>query len=313
MRQAWLFVHFREKKTPDGEQVHFAVSGDGLRWQALNGGRPVLWSYRGDLGVRDMCVLRCHDGLFRLFATDLSLAYGMPGKYQGSWDNVARRGSDCLMCWESADLVHWGKQGELRFPGTGFGCMWAPDCVKNDESGEYLLSWSSTRRGEGKPHDVWYSLTRDFREWSAPRVLLEGPAIDSAMVQEGGVWYLFVKGGTNPAGVTMLRGESFTGPFLPLQGGVRGLPEAEAAWYEAPAVYRLPDGRWVLMLDYYGVPGKGQGYVPFLAGTLADGRFTRAQEGFSFPYGFKHGTVMPITPEEFGRLLAVGEWPEEGG
>ena len=28
--QAYLFVHFREKTTPDGEQVYFGVSKDGL-------------------------------------------------------------------------------------------------------------------------------------------------------------------------------------------------------------------------------------------------------------------------------------------
>ena len=28
---------------------------------------------------------------------------------------------------------------------------------------------------------------------------------------------------------------------------------------------KLADGRWSLYLDYFGVPGAGQGYVPFLA------------------------------------------------
>ena len=29
----YLFVHFREKTTPDGEQVYFALSRDGFRWE----------------------------------------------------------------------------------------------------------------------------------------------------------------------------------------------------------------------------------------------------------------------------------------
>lgn len=37
---AYLFVHFQEKKTPDGEQARFAVSKDGYHWEALNGGQP---------------------------------------------------------------------------------------------------------------------------------------------------------------------------------------------------------------------------------------------------------------------------------
>jgi len=50
----YLSVHFREKLTVDGEQVHFAVSEDGFHWEMLNGGKPVLWSKKGTGGVRDI-------------------------------------------------------------------------------------------------------------------------------------------------------------------------------------------------------------------------------------------------------------------
>ena len=44
MAQAYLFVHFREKTTPDGEQVYFDISRDGFHWEAVNDGVPgVLW------------------------------------------------------------------------------------------------------------------------------------------------------------------------------------------------------------------------------------------------------------------------------
>ena len=55
---AYLFVHFQEKKTPDGEQARFAVSKDGYHWEALNGGQPVLWSYQGEKGGRDFAIVR---------------------------------------------------------------------------------------------------------------------------------------------------------------------------------------------------------------------------------------------------------------
>ena len=35
MAQAYLFVHFREKTTPDGEQVYFGISRDGFHWDCL--------------------------------------------------------------------------------------------------------------------------------------------------------------------------------------------------------------------------------------------------------------------------------------
>jgi hypothetical protein len=65
---------------------------------------------------------------------------------------------------------------------------------------------------------------------------------------------------------------------------------------------RLENGLWCLFLDFYGVPGEGQGYVPFLADSLAGGRFVRADAAFSFPYGYKHGTVIPISLEEYNRI-----------
>lgn len=79
----YLFVHFRETTTPDGEQVYFALSRDGFHWEALNEGQPVLWAYYGDHGVRDMTITRDRaTGKFHIFATDLSLSYGMRGKYK---------------------------------------------------------------------------------------------------------------------------------------------------------------------------------------------------------------------------------------
>ena len=58
----------------------------------------------------------------------------------------------------------------------------------------------------------------------------------------------------------------------------------EEGKYEAATAVKLEDGRWCLFLDYYGVPGAGQGYVPFVADSLASGNFVRSDAAFSFPY-----------------------------
>ena len=49
---------------------------------------------------------------------------------------------------------------------------------------------------------------------------------------------------------------------------------------------------------------QGKWYVPFVASSLADADFVRSDGEFSFPYGFKHGTILPITPEEYERMKA---------
>ena len=53
----YLFVHFIGEQE-NGEQIYFAVSEDGLHWQDLNGGQPVLISDIGEAGVRDPFIVR---------------------------------------------------------------------------------------------------------------------------------------------------------------------------------------------------------------------------------------------------------------
>ena len=53
-----------------------------------------------------------------------------------------------------------------------------------------------------------------------------------------------------------------------------------------------------VFLDHY---ARGAGYKPFVTHDLAAGKFEPAQ-GFTFPYKFRHGSVMPLTARELARL-----------
>ena len=76
-----------------------------------------------------------------------------------------------------------------------------------------------------------------------------------------------------------------------------------AGSYEAPTTIVLPDGRWCLMIDFFGCEKAKMGYVPFVSSKPGDSNFTMAKESFSFPYGFKHGGTVEITEEEYDRLV----------
>ena len=304
----YLFVHFRETTTPDGEQVYFALSRDGFHWEALNGGQPILWAYYGDRGVRDMTIARDRfTGKFHIFATDLSLSYGMRGKYAHSWDQISRNGSKCLAHWQSDDLVRWTEE-ELIPMGADFGCVWAPDILYDEEAEDYVLHWSSSVKADGyQRKSIYYSRTKDFVHFSKAQMLYGLPdidVIDSAMYRENGKFYLFVKKSKNPQQVIELVSDSITGPFTPIPAFDESLAILEPGKHEAPTAVQLADGRWSLFLDYYGVRGAGQGYVPFLADSLASGRFVRSDAAFSFPYNFKHGTILVISDEEYARMKA---------
>lgn len=307
--QNYLFVHFREKTSPEGEQVYFALSRDGFHWEALNDGQPVLWAYYGDHGVRDMTIVRDkHTGRVHIFATDLSLSYGMRGKYRHSWANITHHGSKALAHWQSDDLIHWSEEEMVTLVDDDFGCVWAPDVIFDPATQDYLLHWSSAHAGNDfGPMGIYAARTKDFVHFSEPFPLYrkaDSGVIDSAMYEEEGRYYLFVKSDGHPANIMELVGDSATGPFTPVERFSEAMRQIQEGLYEAPTAVRLDDGRWCLFIDFYGARGAGQGYVPFVAPSLASGAFVRSDEAFHFPYGFKHGTILSITPEEFDRMKA---------
>lgn len=311
--QAYLFVHFREKDTPDGEQVYFGLSRDGFHWEAVNGGKPVLWAYYGDKGVRDFTIVRCREReKFYIFATDLSLAYGMRGKYHHSWEEVGRCGSKYFSVWESGNLVDWSEQRLVKLGTEEMGCLWAPDFIYDEAAGDYLLHWSSSHKSDGyRRKRIYFSRTKDFESFSEPQVLYEkkdSGVIDSAIYYERGMYYLFVKSEANPARMILLRSRQAAGQYERVEAFDACMQkQAEQKLiadgvYEAPTAVRLENGKWCLFMDYYGVPGAGQGYVPFLSDDLSSGEFWRADLEFDFPYGFKHGTILQISQEEYERM-----------
>lgn len=305
--QAYLFVHFRERRTPDGEQVYFGLSRDGFHWETVNDGQPVLWSRLGEKGVRDCTIIRCEsDGKYRILATDLSLAYNFRNKYHLDWSAVSHNGSKCLSMWESEDLVHWSAQQLVPLGDENFGCFWAPDVLYDPERREYVLHWSSTHASNGFGNmGIWFSRTKDFKTFERPKSLYQkddAGVIDSAIYMENGKYFMFLKCDHDPERIMLLQADHAQGPYTRSEAFDKSMLAIEAGVYEGPTAARLEDGRWCLFLDYNGVPGEGQGYVPLLADSLAGGKFVRSDKAFSFPYGYKHGTVIPISVEEYERI-----------
>ncbi len=314
--QTYLFVHFKERTTPDGEQVYFGLSRDGFVWEEVNDGKPILWSYNGEKGVRDFTITRCRrNGKFYIFATDLSLAYELKRKYHNSWDEIAKNGSKYLSMWESDNLVDWSEQRMIKMGGDEFGCVWAPDIIYDRKADDYVLHWSSAHVSNNYGDKaIFYSRTKDFQEFSEPELLYrkaDSDIIDSAIYEEDGWYYLFAKCGSNPRRIIMLKSENITGPYTMMESFNKSMEGLEEGMYEAPTAVRLEDGRWCLFLDYYGVPGAGQGYVPFVAPDLKSGHFVRADQMFHFPYGFKHGTILTISMEEYERIKNH-DWSDKG-
>ena len=295
----YLFATFKNGGSELSEQIYFGVSTDGRNWQALNRGEPVLISTLGDKGVRDPYLLRRHDGKgFVLIATDLSI------HFTRDWRKAVREGSRAIIVWESPDLVTWSAPRRIEVAPADAGCTWAPEAIWDAERGEYMVFWASTTRGDDfSKHRIWAARTKDFRTFGAPFIYIEKPTavIDTTIVHDGSSYVRFTKDEQFKA-ITMETSPRLDGPWT----NVPDFSLAKMTGYEGPEAYVIEPasgGRpavWTLILDAYSAR---TGYAPFVTRDLAKGQFEPGA-GFSFPFPFRHGSILPLSAAELERVKA---------
>jgi hypothetical protein len=304
--EAYLFVYYRGNDAADDEQVYFSVSQDGLIWNEVNGGKPILRSTIGEKGVRDISIARTQNNSFVIVATDLCLYRNFKEKYKNDWREIGRNGSHCISLWESDDLVQWSSQKLIPVAGDDFGCVWDPDILFDRKNAVYLLYWSSSNVCDNYTEKAIYSAnTTDFEHFSSPQLLYRkkgSSLIDPEIRFAEGKYYRFIKSRSNPFSTIMESGNSLFGDFSAVSGFDSAMAKVEANSYEGPTFYQLNDGRWCLMLDYFGSGGK-KGYKPFIAATLENGNFEFSENAARFPHVFRNGKVIPITTDEYQTLL----------
>ncbi len=295
---AYLFAYFIGEG-PDGEQVYFSVSQDGLHWQDLNGGRPVLRSSLGTCGVRDPFLVRHpENGAIYLMATDLCI-----GK-NPDWFDAQENGSRDLILWETKDLVHWSREWAGRVGLPEAGCVWAPEAVYDREKDAFLVFFASKvkRAGEktGK-HRIFAAYTENFREFSNTFLYVERECsiIDSTILESGGRFYRVSKDETTKR-LILEFSDTLLGQYARIDSPVLASLEG----VEGPEGYLLPDGRtWCLIADQF---ERSKGYLPMVTADLASGDFRiLTPEEYDLGKSLKrHGCVLPVTEEEYGRLIS---------
>lgn len=300
---AYLFVHFKEKITPDGEQVYFSVSKDGFDWEQLNSGEPILTSKLGTGGCRDIEIVRLKNGGFVILTTDECIANRYDENLNIDWKIVNRTGSHGFCMWKSEDLINFSEQEIINIGRDDFGCMWAPEVFYDETEDEYVIHWGSTVSQDDFSHmSIYYSTTKDFNSFTKPRLFFtkENEILDTHIRKIGGKYYMFYKNAHNP-GMNMLSvSEHLYGPYIPDKNFERIMSELEKPGsYEAATTCILPDGRWCLMIDFFGCEKPKMGYVPFISEKAGDTNFKMCKEQFTFPYGFKHGGILEISDSEY--------------
>ncbi|MEU8658294.1 OmpL47-type beta-barrel domain-containing protein, partial [Actinoplanes philippinensis] len=219
------------------------------------------------------------------------------------------------MVWESTDLVNWTDQRLVKVSPDTAGNTWAPEAYYDSGLGAYVVFWASKLYAENDPNHtggtynkMMYATTRDFHTFSEAKVWVDPgySVIDSTMIDHNGTYYRFTKDERNNSSTspcskfiieeksTELRDTAYD--FVKDCIGSGGVSAGEG-----PLVFKSnTEDWWYLFVDEYG----GQGYVPFTSTDLDSGVWSKATS-YSLPKRPRHGTVLPVTQEEYDRLLTT--------
>ncbi len=290
--KAYLFAYFTGN-APGEEAIHFAISEDGFNYRALNNNKPVLDNEKISTtgGVRDPHILRGADGnTFYMVATDLYTS-GM------GWENTA------MILMKSDDLIHWESSVvdiPKAFP-ESFGDVirvWAPQTIYDDETGKYMV-YFSMKQGEDADIIYYAYANKEFTALeSEPEQLFFNPSgdacIDADIIKKDGQFYMFHKSETGDPGIKLAISDNLTKGYELVSGS---RVDKETDKVEGSGVFKLNNSdEWILMYDVYHL-GK---YQFTKSSDLKN--FSVIDDEISMNFHPRHGTVMPITMEEYKRL-----------
>jgi hypothetical protein len=316
----YLFTHFIGEDGNKGEQIYFSLSQDGFYWTDINKRDAVLTSSLGDGGVRDPFLIRgAYGDKFYLIATDLCIGGGT------TWSEAQYSGSKSLIIWESDDLINWSEPRCIEVGVAGAGCVWAPEAIYDERTGEYIVYWASMVTLEGDTsakQRIYYAKTRDFYTFTKPQIYLEkeNHVIDTTMTFYNGMYYRYSKDEKTKHIViessNQLLNSTWTTIDSVLLSGLYGV--------EGPLIYKLNDddasqNTWCLMVDQY---ASGKGYLPLITNDLSSGEFAKVSDYNLGDNLKRHGCVFRLTSEEYERLQKAltacfnngyGNWDNHSG
>ena len=297
----YLMTYFTGNETHQ-QQIHFALSDDGLNFTPLNDGLPVIASdsIAMQKAVRDPHILRGNDGWFRMVVTDMDWT-------KGKWSNHG------IVMLRSRDLVNWEHHAvdfQTRYralPPAEANAVWAPQTIWDPTVGKYMVYFSlhSVKDGPYPSDAVFYAYANeDFSDLeSEPKPLFTYPypTIDTDIVlDDSGLYHCFFNTWGGKEG---LQRRQFTFTDFHDQSTWQLLPghmQPNRIPSEGSCAYPLKEGGWMLFYDCY-----TSGFCQFCkSDNLIDFALslTTPTQGTFTP---RHGTVIQITPQEAARLQSA--------
>lgn len=305
---AYLFVHFvGTESKPEHEQIYFSVSKDGEIWEILNNGCAILQNTLSEKGARDPYIIRSpKDNNFCIIATDLSIFNRKKSANEKTaWaqcknilpDNP-QPGSNKMVVWKSNDLISWNGGLVCAAPDSA-GCYWAPKCIWDKNKSAYMVFGASCIADDNYSLlRLYRSYTRDFKEFTEPELYIdkssEGIGVfDVTIIECKNMYYRIFKTDR----VNIEYSENLDDGWISVNTNIHSL----APLHEGPAICKMNGkNEWILMLDDLASHG---GYQAFITDDLSKGHFIRGKEVFPDEIKYRHGSIIPITNEEYQRLI----------
>ncbi|MCT3398793.1 glycoside hydrolase family 43 protein [Lentilactobacillus hilgardii] len=290
----YLFVYFAGEKYEDGENIYMALSEDGLNWHDLNHNHPILYSNLGTKGIRYPFIIKDpKNNNYYILATDLKI-HG-----NNDWYNAQRSGSTSLLVWKSSNLINWSAPKLIPVAPKNFGCVWAPEATYASQTEDFLVYWASkTAVDNYAKQRIYCAHTSDFSHFSSPKIYIDRPfsAIDTTIIKNNNRYFRFTK---NEAEKYIIEDQLNSLEAKPTE--ILSPTLTDNLGVEGPTCYPLiGKKKWLLLVDNY---AKG-GYYPLETTDLTSGRFNRLPtDAYHMPSRARHGTVLPITQNEFNRLI----------
>lgn len=298
----YLFVYFTGNMTSQ-QQIHYALSFNGIDFIPLNRGLPVIASDTIALmkGVRDPHILRGSDGWFYMVAIDMDWA-------KGKWSNrgIVMMRSQNLLDWEHHTVNFYQRFAQTE--AVKVNAVWAPQTIWDPAVQKYMIYFSLHSEKDGPyPQDaIYYTYANaDFSDVEiTPKRLFEYPypTIDADIVlDEAGIYHLFLNtwGGTDG----LLRRQYM---FTDLHNQnkwrlIEGRMQPNDIASEGSCAYPLVGGGWILVYDCF-----RDGFSQFCRSeNLVQFELVKTTSMGKGAFSPCHGTVIQVTKKEFESLKNI--------
>ncbi|MFC5447468.1 LamG-like jellyroll fold domain-containing protein [Paenibacillus aestuarii] len=297
----YLVAYFRSDPSQTGEKIqklHYGYSRDGVKWYELNKNAPV---FTPKYALRDPFLNKGPDGIWRLVYTSPDV------------DATGKNTSTYYMGYaESTDLIHWTNEKRLDLmanyrPANTVYNVWAPEWMYNDETGKYIIYWSSTLNATGPTNNYHYkATTTDWNTFSDASLLFDPgvSSIDASMLRVDknaeDDYYMFFK--DESLSPMKMRQTWANEPVNKVEYDANISSNTITPDYtEAPEAFKLiGQNKWNLIYDYW---SQGKYGLKSTVNVEDPTAWSAEISDARFPYKMRHASVATLTNAELWHVV----------